>query len=82
MKVGSLVTLSSAGKKLQMNTDLSLRGITYGMIMPDDEHGYTRVRWFTQSGEPCPYSGNAYGDARNHHRWELKFFKPHKGGQR
>jgi len=72
MKVGDLVSLSSAGKKLNMNHDLVSAG-GYGMVVkPQGSHKVVAIRWFKSDGTIL--YPNRWGE-RNVYRWELKKFK-------
>ena len=72
MKVGDLVTLSSAGKKVQSNWGVEKSG-AYGLIVGKEDY----------SGKPLykvtlfDRAGRVYMD-RNFFRYELKFFKGRK----
>ena len=76
MKVGDLVSLSAAGKKLNMNYDLVSVG-GYGMVMkPYNLDGtiakVVGIRWFRADGSILNPSSL---QLRNVYRWELKKFK-------
>jgi hypothetical protein len=76
MKVGDLVSLSAAGKKLNMNYDLVSAG-GYGMVIkPHNLDGsagkVVGIRWFKSDG--AILYPERYGE-RNVYRWELKKFK-------
>ena len=72
MKVGDLVTLSSAGRKLHMNSDI-VEDASYGMVVGRESHNskIINVRWFKKDGTLL-YD---WRDPRNLYRWELKKFK-------
>ena len=71
MKVGDLVMLSSAGRKLNMNSDL-VDNASYGMVVGKERHNIKviNVRWFKKDGTPM-YPQTS---PRNLYRWELKRF--------
>jgi len=72
VKVGDLVMLSSAGRKLNMNRDL-VQEAKYGMVVgnKDIDIKVLNVRWFKKDGTPL-YPKRT---PRNLYRWELKRFK-------
>jgi len=71
MKVGDLVMLSSAGRKLNMNRDL-VDDASYGMVVGNETQiRVLNVRWFKKDGTPL-YPQRT---PRNLYRWELKRFK-------
>ena len=71
MKVGDLVMLSSAGRKLNMNRDL-VDDASYGMVVGNETRiRVINVRWFKKDGTPL-YPQRT---PRNLYRWELKRFK-------
>ena len=73
MNVGDLVTLSSAGRKLNMNSDI-VENASYGMVVGKESHNskVINVRWFKKDGTLL-YSWMK--QPRNLYRWELKKFK-------
>ena len=76
MKVGDLVSLSAAGKKLNMNYDLVSAG-GYGMVIkPQNLDGTVAkviaIRWFNSDGNLLHPERLGL---RNLYRWELKKFK-------
>ena len=71
MKVGDLVTLSSAGRKLNMNYDL-VEDASYGMVVGKENTKVISVRWFKKDGTLL-YDWMT--QPRNLYRWELKRFK-------
>lgn len=70
MKVGDLVMLSSAGRKLQMNGDI-VDDASYGMVVGKENIKVICVRWFKKDGTLL-YD---WREPRNLYRWELKKFK-------
>ena len=70
MKVGDLVMLSSAGRKLNMNRDL-VDDASYGMVVGKENIKVISVRWFKKDGTLL-YD---WRQPRNLYRWELKRFK-------
>ena len=71
MKVGDLVMLSSAGRKLNMNSDL-VDNASYGMVVGNKTQvRVINVRWFKKDGTPM-YPQTS---PRNLYRWELKRFR-------
>ena len=70
MKVGDLVMLSSAGRKLNMNRDL-VNDASYGMVVGKEPIiKVVNVRWFKHDGALLYPSKNP----RNLYRWEVKRF--------
>ena len=71
MKVGDLVMLSSAGRKLNMNSDL-VDNASYGMVVGNKTQvRVINVRWFKKDGT-LMYPQTS---PRNLYRWELKRFR-------
>ena len=70
MKVGDLVTLSSAGCKARGNWR-QRSCATFGIIIYSLGDKYHRVKWFY----PKDYNGNRVYRPKGHRRYELKKFK-------